>query len=403
MSSEHYYAGSTSISSAALRLQSYHQRRFSPLLLALSLALLGFVLWAATFRIDEVARAGGEVIASSRVQLVQAVDGGVLAALHVEEGDPVSSGQILAELDKSRIAAAVGEIEARLSALKIRATRLRAEVTGADVLHFPDELLVYLDLVDVERALFRQRRTGLRAEIGTLQTAVSLAREEVDLVKQLAKSGDVNRLEELRAAKALNDAESRLVNRRNQFLEESNAELTKVEDQIAQNEQVLMQRHQQLTDATIIAPLTGIIKNIRVTTVGGVLHAGEELLEIVPTEDKLILEAKVSPADIARVQQGLVATVRFDPFDYTIWGSVEAEVVYVSADTLKEQTNRGEEIFYRVRLAPKSSPVTTTTGKELNILPGMTAQVDIRTGDRTLLNFLLKPLRKTLAESLGER
>ena len=126
-------------------------------------------------------------------------------------------------------------------------------------------------------------------------------------------------------------------------------------------------------------------------------------MQIIPIEDELIIEAKVRPADIAQIAKGLAATIRFDPFDYTIYGGVRAKVVYVSPDTLKEQTRRGEEIYYRVHLSSTTNPVRTTTGRQLEILPGMTAQVDIRTGDRTVLEFLLKPLRKTLAQAVGER
>ena len=133
------------------------------------------------------------------------------------------------------------------------------------------------------------------------------------------------------------------------------------------------------------------------------MRAGEELMQIIPVGDDLIVEAKVSPLDIALVHPGLEATIRFDPYDYTIYGGIVGEVLYVSADTLKEETPQGEEVYYRVHVASKSNPVTTTTGKVLEILPGMTAQVDIRTGDRTVMNFLLKPLHRTASEAFGER
>ena len=293
----------------------------------------------------------------------------------------------------------------RLSALKAKATRLRAEVTEnrARKLVFPQDVLRFPELVKIEQALFEQKKIGLSEELRTLRVAVDLAREETTLIEALADSGDVNRTEVIRAARALNDAEAKLINRKNRYLEEVNAELTKVEDEIAQNAQILTQRQQQLEDSVFTALLPGIVKNVRVTTRGGVLRAGEELMQIIPLDDELLIEAKVSPADIAQVQKGLTATIRFDPFDYTIYGGVIGEVSYVSADTLKEETRRGEEIYYRVHVKTGTTPVTTTSGRELAILPGMTAQVDIKTSDRTVLNYLLKPLRKTLSESFGER
>jgi adhesin transport system membrane fusion protein len=405
MSSDHYYSGGGSSQNQqwVAHLQSYHQRRYSPLLLLLLAAFVAFVLWASLFRIDEVARATGEVIASSRVQIIQSVDGGVLSELNVREGDRVEPGQLLASLDQTRIGAAVMEIEARLSSLRARAVRLRAEVTGAEELNFPQTVVRFPELIKVERALFVQRRTGLKEELRTLKVAVGLAREEVELIRKLATSGDVNRSEVIRAEHALNESEAKMINRKNKYLEDARVELTRAEDEIAQNEQVLAQRRQQYEDSTFHAMVPGIVKNIRVTTVGGVLRAGDELMQIVPVDDELIIEAKVVPADIARIGKGLNAMIRFDPFDYTIYGSVEGEVIYVSADTIKEDTSRGEEIYYRVHVTSKSTPVMTTTGRSLEILPGMTAQVDIRTGERSVMNYLLKPLRKTLSESFGER
>jgi len=385
------------------RLESYHRGRYSLVLWLLLIALAVALYWASVSQLDQVARARGEVIASSRVQIIQAVDGGVLAELNVKEGDQVKPGQVLAQLDQTRFGASVKEIEARLSALKAKAIRLRAEVTEANRLVFPEALLQFSETVAVERALFQQRRSGLMEELKTLETAVMLAREEVTLVKDLERSGDVNRSEVIRTERALNDARAKLIVRKNRHFEEASTELIKAEDGIAQNEQILAQRKQQLEDSVFTALVPGIVKNIRVTTVGGVLRPGEELMQIIPVGDELIVEAKVSPTDIALVRSGLEATIRFDPFDYTIYGGVHGEVVYVSADTLKEKTARGEEIYYRAHIATPMAPVTTTTGKTLDILPGMTAQVDIRTGQRSVLEYLLKPIRKTVTNAFGER
>ena len=378
---------------------------FSSLLIwAFFLGFCTFLAWATVFRIDQVARAAGEVIASSRIQVIQAVDGGVLSELLVREGDRVERGQLIARLDPTRLRASVGEIEARLAGLKAKATRLRGEIVGAARLDFPPEVASFPEQARVEAALFAQRRQGFEEEIGTLEVALRLAGEEAGLVAELVDSGDSNRSEQLRAERALNEAQAKLVNRRNEYFEELRVALAAAEDEIAQNEQQLAQRRQQLEDSFFRARVPGLVKNIRVTTVGGVLRPGEELMQIVPVDDERLVEAKIRPADISMVAVGQTATLRFDPFDYTIYGSVPGEVVYVSPDTLKEETARGEEIYYRVHvtLGP-AQPVRTSAGRAIEILPGMTAQVDIRSGDRTLMAYLLKPLRKTLAESLGER
>jgi adhesin transport system membrane fusion protein len=223
------------------------------------------------------------------------------------------------------------------------------------------------------------------------------------MIKALARSGDTNKSQILRTERALNDSKAALIIRENRFFEDASNDLTSVDNEIAQNEQILAQRNRELKDSVFSAPVSGIVKNIRITTLGGVLRSGEELMQIIPVDDELLIEAKVSPADIARVKKGLQATIRFDPFDYTIYGAVIGEVVYVSPDTLKEKTAKGEEAYYRAHIATSNLPLLTTTGRELNILPGMTAQVDIKTGTRTVMDFLLKPLRKTLFESFGER
>lgn len=382
----------------------YHKKKRSLIVWPILTALVAFVVWAEYFYIDEVAQAQGEVIASSRVQLIQSVDGGVISELNVREGDRVQAGQILGQLDQTRLSASVGEIESRVFALKAKAIRLRAEILGDKKLTFPQDMLSrYQDIAQVEKALFEQRKTGIKEELRTLQVSVSLAQEEQDIVKHLQASGDVSSSEMLKAREALNAAEAKLINRKNQFLEEASAELAKVEDDLGQSEQILARKQQELQDSVFIAKVPGIVKNVSVTTVGGVLRAGEEIMQIIPIDDELLVEAKIRPQDIARVKPGLLANIRLDPFDYTIYGGVEAKVVYVSADTLKEESSKGEEIYYRVHVIPMQQPITTTIGRQIEMLPGMTAQVSIKTDKRTLMDYLLKPLRKTLSQAFGEK
>lgn len=378
-------------------------RGHSLVLWVLVVALVVATVWASRYRIDQTARGLGTVIASSRVQVIQAVDGGVLESLKVKEGDRVRAGQILAVLDQTRFSAAVKELDARLAALLAQAARLRAEVTDAPDIRFPPGVARFPEIVRVQQALFTQKRQSLEEELRTLTVAVNLAREDARLVNQLAKTGDVSRSEVIRVERALNDAEAQLINRRNKYYQDARVELAKTEDDIGQNDQVRTQRAQQLNDSVLRAPVAGIVKNVRVTTQGGVLKGGEELLQIVPLDDTLIVETKMRPADIALLKQGLPAAIRFDAFDYTIYGAVDGTVSYISADTLREETKGGEQTYYRVHVVTTANPVKTRTGRTVDILPGMTAQVDIRTGDRTVLEYLLKPLRKTLTESMGER
>ena len=240
------------------RLENFHRRRHGALLLGALVAVLGFIAWAMFFRIDEVAKAGGEVVASSRVQLIQAVDGGVLAELLVKEGDRVQPGQLLARLNQTRFGASVGETEARVFALQGKAIRLQAEVTAQERLEFKRDLLQRSpETARVEEALFRQRRVGLEEELRTLGVAVDLARKELAQVEQLHRDGDASGSELLRAQRGLNEAEARLVNRRNKFLEDARVELAKVEDEMAQSTQVLTKRRQEQRDSVFTAQMAG--------------------------------------------------------------------------------------------------------------------------------------------------
>lgn len=386
------------------QLENFHRKKLGWLSAFFLVGFLAFTAWAMHFRIDEVARAHGEVVTRSRVQVIQAVDGGVLSQLHVREGDRVDVGDVLARLDLTRVSAVVGETEARLFALQVKAARLRAEVTGAPRPNFPRAPSAGLtEQVLVELALFEQRKQGLGEELRTLKVALNLAQEKLRLVEALKTTGDASGSEVLAALSASNDAEARLIVRQSKFFEEASGELTRTEGEVAQLEQTLTRHKRELKDTVFAANMPGIVKNIRMTTVGGVLRAGDEMMQIVPVGDDLIIEAKVSPADIARVRTGLTANLRLDPFDYTVFGSVLGEVTYVSADTLKERTGRGDEIYYRVHVKPIGNPVVTNVGKTVEMVPGMTAQVDIRTGDRTVIDYLLRPLRKTLMESMSER
>ncbi len=385
-------------------LPDYHRRGWHGWLWVLVALVAGFIAWALSFRIDEVVQARGEIIASSRVQVIQSVDGGVLSELRVKEGDRVREGQVLARLDPERINATVGESAARVAGLQARAARLRAEVTERATVDFSAALRrAHPETVRVEEAFFLQRRDSLRDDLRVLNVAYELAKKELTLVEDLRKQGDASGSEVLRTQKALNEAESRLIARRNKFLDEARAEMAKIEDDLAQNQQVLTRKVQEKQATVFRAQVNGVVKNIRVTTVGGVLKGGEEIMQIVPVDDDLVLEAKVKPADIARIKPGLSANMRLDPFDYTVYGGVKTKVTYVSADTLKEDSRTGTDTYYRVHLVPEATPLVTTSGKPIALLPGMTAQVDIRTGDRTLMAYLLKPIRKTLAESLGEK
>lgn len=370
-------------------------------LVALAATVALAAAWAAWAELDEVTRAPAAVIASSRSQVVQVLEGGILQELKVHEGEQVRKGELIATLDAGRANASVGEVTARLSALKATVARLEAEI-GLKPLNFPPEVKADVELVRGQTALMAKRQQALREEIAALDAALNLARNEQSAYEKLVAQGDAGNTELLRARRQVNDLSAQITNRRNKYLQDTQAELAKARDDLAQTLQSLAQRDESLKSTRIYAPADGLVKNVKVTTLGGVLRAGDELLQIVPTGDKLLVEAKVRPSDIAFIKAGLTGNVKLDTYDYTVYGSLEGRVSYVSPDALHEDTRQGEVSYYRVLVELPVSP-RTRKGRELTVLPGMTGTVEITTGRRTVADYLLKPLRRGVAEGLRER
>jgi membrane fusion protein, adhesin transport system len=371
----------------------------------LTAALGALVAWAHHAVIDESTRAGGTVIASSRVQVIQSVDGGVIGQLRVREGDRVRKGQVLAVFDETRTRASLQETEAKRASQRATMTRLAAELAGAAP-EFPADLKRYPQVVALQQALFRERRHALEAELQALADVARLARDELAMVERLVASGDASQAELLRARRTATETAGALGNRRNKYVQDVSAELAKVREDYEQVEQQVAQKRQQLANAVVSSPASGIVKNVKFTTLGGVLRAGDELLQVVPVDDQLMVEAKVLPRDIALIRPGLKATIKFDAYDYTVFGIVDGEVIYVSADTMRDESQRSDSsaaTYYRVHIRTTTAGPVTRTGRRIEVLPGMIAQVDIRTGQRTLLAYLLKPVTRTLTEAFTER
>lgn len=375
----------------------------SSIIRTIFIAFLCFIAWASVFKLDQFVRAQGVVFSKSRVQVIQSVDGGVLKDLLVNDGDIVEAGQVLARLDQSRFEASTNEISARIDALQAKIARLRAELTDTEP-KFPSQLSSNRDLIAIESALFDRRVKSLSDDVGYLTQTRDIAIRELTMIQALDKTGDVDQSELVRAERSLIDSEAKLKSRVNEFYEAASSELIKAEDELAQNIEILAQRNGLLESSTLRALMPGVVKKVNITTLGAVLKPGEPLLEIIPTGDTLLLEAKVPPKDIADVAIGMNAKIRLDPFDSSVYGTIEGSVVFISGDTIVENNARGaEETFYKAHIAVPKGRLTTSVGKEINLIPGMTGQVDIKTGDRTVIKYMLKPIVKTLDSSFGEK
>jgi adhesin transport system membrane fusion protein len=378
-------------------------RRAGRLVVWASALVLGcFLAWAHWARLDQITRAGGQVIASARNQVIQALDGGVLVEMPVREGDRVARGQVLARFDRTRPEASYREGMAKAAALRAAVARLNAEVFGGAP-KFPPELAEYPEFRANQLALFTKRQGALKEEIASLERAEALIREELELNLPLLKTGDVSRADVIRLQRQVVDVRSQITNRRNKYLQDAQAELVKAEEDLAGIEQVIAQRREQLAQTGISAPMDGIVRNVRLTTIGGVARPGDEIMQIVPLDDELVVEAKVRPADIAFLMPGLPATIKLDAYDYSIYGVLAGRVSYISADTLTESVQGVEQPYYRLQVRTTGQGLKGRQGEPIVIQPGMTATVEVRTGDRTVLEYLTKPITKTLSGALGER
>lgn len=364
-----------------------------------------FMAWASWAEIDEQVRTPAKVIVSSRSQVVQAIDGGVLSELNVREGDRVEAGELLAVLDPTRMQASTDEIVAKTLSLKAVMQRLEAEI-AQQPLRFTEEIRAHPDIVRSEQRLYQRRTRGLEQEIQSLEAGLALAMQELAAMVRLSRTGDASNSEVLKAQRETNELQAKITNRRNAYFQEAQAELAKVRGELEQTIQVLTQRREALASTRLYAPMSGVVNGVRHTTIGAVLQSGDELLQIVPSGEPLLVEARVPPRDVAFVRRGLKANVKFDAYDYAIYGGLTGEVVYISPDTLDEDEPwRNEEPAYRVhvRIDAEQQLRPSQAGEQIDIIPGMTATIEIITGRRTVAQYLLKPLRRVRDNALTER
>lgn len=402
--------------------------------------LIGIV-WANFASLEEIARAEGRVIPSSQTQIVQNLEGGILRRILVAEGERVAQGQVLLQIDDTRFASTLNESKAAATALKFRILRLESEIAGTT-------MKAPLDLTDIERqsfedeaALYQSRQEELSSSLGILsqqvnqhrqtleelkretqklEQAADYARQELAMTAPLVDTGAVSKVELIRLKAAVNEAEGRLAGiklklpnqtsviveaeeklaeRRQQFLSTAQLDLTEARaalDRLTFSSVALVDR---VARTEVRSPVDGIVNQLMITSPNAVIQPGMDLLEIVPLNDSLLISAKVRPVDIAFIRPGQAATVKISAYDFAIYGGLEATLEQISADTLIDETG---EYFFQIsvrttknHLGPESNP--------LPIIPGMMATVDITTGQKTVMDYLLKPLKRATATALTER
>lgn len=368
---------------------------------ATALVLLVFLLWAGLTELDEVTTGMGKVVPTSREQLVQAVEAGVVAQLLVAEGELVEAGQPLVRIDDVRLGANMQESQARINGLQAAAIRLRAESQGQTP-SFPPELLQRNpQLVRSEQETFAARRRSLEVSVSALQQSLKVAQDEMKITEPLAARGLVSEIEVLRIQRSISETRGRISELQTKFRSDAASELARVEAELGSQSATLVGRADAYKRTVLRAPKRGVVKNVRVNTQGAVVQSGQDIMEIVPVDDTLLIETRIRPIDIAFLRPGLPATVKITAYDSGIYGWLDGELVQISPDTLRDEVRR-DETYYKALVRTHSSALKTANGKSLPIIAGMQAYVDIKTGHKSVLSYLFKPVLRA-REALRER
>jgi len=380
----------------------------SVVLLAAMLAT--FFFWASISELEEVTRGQGRVVPSSREQVIQSLDPGILTELHVREGDTVKAGDLLLRIDDTRAAALFRELEAKTLSLAASAARLRAEAYGGEPV-YPPEVLADQVIVKRENRAFKARTEALETSQAGLKRGVALLRREIAITEPMVGRGLVSEVELLRLRRQRNELSLQITDRRDKFTADAAADLIKFETELSQARESRNARADTFRRTEIVSPMNGTVKAIKINTIGGVMQAGQEIMTIVPNEDSLMIEAFVRPADVAFLHAGQSATVKVSAYDYAIYGGLAGEVINISPDTLRDERRANTPVadvadeanaYYRVLVRTKENVLTTPDGRKLPIIPGMTASVEMLTGKKTVLQYLVKPLNRA-GEALRER
>lgn len=365
-----------------------------------SALLIAALIWAWLATLDEVASGDGRVVPTTREQVIQSLEGGIVKKLLVKQDDIVKPGQILAQLDPTQAGSTVDESAAKYRAALASATRLRAEVSGT-ALNFPAELDKYPDLKAAEARLYNERRSSLVSSSNLIDQSLALISREVRIGESLISVGAASNVEVLRLKRQQSELMLKKAELRSQYLVEAQQDLAKVSEEVESLAPVVRGRSDTLSRLTLRSPVRGIVKSIEVSTVGGVVPPNGEVMQIVPLDDQLLIEARIAPRDIAFIHPNQRATVKITAYDYSIYGGLDGTVSSISPDTIRDEVNP-DIYYYRVFVRTKSVALVNKAGKHFPIVPGMIATVDIHTGSKTVLQYLLKPLNRA-REALRER
>jgi adhesin transport system membrane fusion protein len=383
------------------------RRASQSLVWATALTLILALLWASLFELDEITRGQGKVIPSSREQVIQSLDSGVLSEMFVREGSVVEKDQILLRIDDARSGAVFREAQEKYLSLSALASRLRAEAYGTALIFSP-ALNDHPALMQQELQAFNARKRALTQSLQALDNSLAAITRELTITEPMVRQGVMSEVELLRLQRQQSDLMGQRAERQNRYLTDANNELTRVSSELSQTKENALAREDAFRRTTIRSPMKGIVKNVQITTVGGVVQAGQPILEIVPTEDEMLVEAYVKPSEVAFLKVGQPVVVKLTAFDFNKYGGLDGILEHLSPDTLQNEKQRRpgnpvelEEGLFRILVRVKDA-TQERNGRLLIPTPGMTATVEIQTGYKTVLEYIFRPLQN-VSQALRER
>ena len=363
-------------------------------------AVVTAIAWASLAHVDEVTRSDGRIVPDGREQVIASLDSGILRELHVREGQEVQAGQELAQLDPTRVEASQNEGQAKRIALKAQAARLTAEA-GARALKFPPEVLAVPSLVEAETEAYEARRRLLDEAVSAIGRSAGLLAREQRLAQDMSARGLMSDVEVMRLNRQVNELQQQRNERISRFRQEASSELVRVQNELTQLDEQMVVRQDAMQRTVLKSPVHGVVKNIRVNTVGGVVTTGAPVMEISPIGPRVRVEARIKPKDIGFLRVGQTAEIRLNGYDFNVYGGLEGKIEYISPDAMGDTEKGNEGAYYRVLVSADRNN-TQFKGKPLPVIPGMQATVDIRTGERSVLSYLLRPMMKS-REAVRER
>ncbi|MDU9407927.1 HlyD family efflux transporter periplasmic adaptor subunit [Pseudomonas sp. zfem001] len=366
---------------------------FRPLMWTILFTVGAFIAWAIWAELDEVTRGDGRVVPFSRIQKIQSLEGGILDRLLVGEGDMVRAGQPVVRLDETRFRTSYQETVNQAQALRATIARLDAEVLDHDSIGFPAGIAADSALARSEQELFRSRRAKLEDSVRSLNQQIGLAQRQLNLVEPLVAKRAVSQMEALKLGQEIAGLRGKLTEVKTAYFQDAYTERANKQAELSALEPIILQREDQLQRTEILSPVNGRVNTVLINTRGGVIQPGEPIMEVIPMEDRLLIEAKIKPRDVAFLVPGMSAKVKITAYDYSIYGYLNGTLEQISADTISEDTLQGKEFYYSVLIKTDGSQLMRG-GEALPIIPGMVAEIDILSGKRSVMNYLLRPLVK---------